>query len=149
MVVYIDATLLLLCFVLSLFCVFFVMIRRPPRSTRTDTLFPYTTLFRSRLRPASLPQQLSHGNTGAQAAGVVVEEPSPLVQQPEVGGRRLGQADDSLGEPTWPRVVERQDALGLLRRADGKPDPCSDPEPLDPPLAEPGPIGRAAWRDRG
>src|SRR3546814_15295416 len=31
--------------ILSLF--FFLMIRRPPRSTRTDTLFPYTTLFRS------------------------------------------------------------------------------------------------------
>src|SRR3546814_10967099 len=30
----------------SLSC-FFLMIRRPPRSTRTDTLFPYTTLFRS------------------------------------------------------------------------------------------------------
>src|SRR3546814_13966094 len=32
-----------------LVCVFFffLMIRRPPRSTRTDTLFPYTTLFRS------------------------------------------------------------------------------------------------------
>src|SRR3546814_13022851 len=33
-----------------LFCVFicfFLMIRRQPRSTRTDTLFPYTTLFRS------------------------------------------------------------------------------------------------------
>src|SRR3546814_19851846 len=29
---------------------FFLMIRRPPRSTRTDTLFPYTTLFRSRKR---------------------------------------------------------------------------------------------------
>src|SRR3546814_5532324 len=28
---------------------FFLMIRRPPRSTRTDTLFPYTTLFRSTL----------------------------------------------------------------------------------------------------
>src|SRR3546814_1780948 len=27
------------------------MIRRPPRSTRTDTLFPYTTLFRSRVAP--------------------------------------------------------------------------------------------------
>src|SRR3546814_16137620 len=26
---------------------FFLMLRRPPRSTRTDTLFPYTTLFRS------------------------------------------------------------------------------------------------------
>src|SRR3546814_4513469 len=30
-----------------LFSFFFLMIRRPPRSTRTDTLFPYTTLFRS------------------------------------------------------------------------------------------------------
>src|SRR3546814_14571076 len=30
-----------------LLCFFFLMIRRPPRSTRTDTLFPYTTLFRS------------------------------------------------------------------------------------------------------
>src|SRR3546814_15106312 len=29
---------------------FFLMIRRPPRSTRTDTLFPYTTLFRSSVR---------------------------------------------------------------------------------------------------
>src|SRR3546814_12884156 len=29
------------------YVVFFLMIRRPPRSTRTDTLFPYTTLFRS------------------------------------------------------------------------------------------------------
>src|SRR3546814_12665498 len=32
---------------LLLVCFFFLMIRRPPRSTRTDTLFPYTTLFRS------------------------------------------------------------------------------------------------------
>src|SRR3546814_15831336 len=31
-------------------CFFFLMIRRPPRSTRTDTLFPYTTLFRSSRR---------------------------------------------------------------------------------------------------
>src|SRR3546814_6317786 len=34
----------LLCYFLRFF---FLMIRRPPRSTRTDTLFPYTTLFRS------------------------------------------------------------------------------------------------------
>src|SRR3546814_10274089 len=34
------------CFCVDL-CFFFLMIRRPPRSTRTDTLFPYTTLFRS------------------------------------------------------------------------------------------------------
>src|SRR3546814_11012538 len=36
---------LCMCFCFCLF--FFLMIRRPPRSTRTDTLFPYTTLFRS------------------------------------------------------------------------------------------------------
>src|SRR3546814_16152931 len=35
---------------LYLCVIFFLIIRRPPRSTRTDTLFPYTTLFRS-LRP--------------------------------------------------------------------------------------------------
>src|SRR3546814_20043427 len=44
--------MLFLCFVLLYFLFsvslfFFLMIRRPPRSTRTDTLFPYTTLFRS------------------------------------------------------------------------------------------------------
>src|SRR3546814_13442605 len=33
---------------------FFLMIRRPPRSTRTDTLFPYTTLFRS--QPAQVDE---------------------------------------------------------------------------------------------
>src|SRR3546814_19176097 len=38
-------SLLLVFFRLCVF--FFLMIRRPPRSTRTDTLFPYTTLFRS------------------------------------------------------------------------------------------------------
>src|SRR3546814_9335549 len=32
-----------------MFCVVCLMRRRPPRSTRTDTLFPYTTLFRSRI----------------------------------------------------------------------------------------------------
>src|SRR3546814_961855 len=32
-----------------IFMFFFLIIRRPPRSTRTDTLFPYTTLFRSML----------------------------------------------------------------------------------------------------
>src|SRR3546814_2874263 len=44
---------------------FFLMIRRPPRSTRTDTLFPYTTLFRS-------PFVLSAGSlAGAQGPDLV------------------------------------------------------------------------------
>src|SRR3546814_12725441 len=36
-----------ICHHIFLLFFFFLMIRRPPRSTRTDTLFPYTTLFRS------------------------------------------------------------------------------------------------------
>src|SRR3546814_12627065 len=39
------------------FFFFFLMIRRPPRSTRTDTLFPYTTLFRSAQPGAGRLQQ--------------------------------------------------------------------------------------------
>src|SRR3546814_7769080 len=35
---------------------FFLMIRRPPRSTRTDTLFPYTTLFRSVYQEINRPK---------------------------------------------------------------------------------------------
>src|SRR3546814_16721919 len=51
--------LLLLCWsVLFSICVVFLMIRRPPRSTRTDTLFPYTTLFRS------IPAEDPHGSGG-------------------------------------------------------------------------------------
>src|SRR3546814_13827329 len=37
-------------FIITFFVFFCLMIRRPPRSTRTDTLFPYTTLFRSRVQ---------------------------------------------------------------------------------------------------
>src|SRR3546814_12846740 len=52
---------------------FFLMIRRPPRSTRTDTLFPYTTLFRSEGRGFD-PHPLHHpllGNPGNPAIGGV------------------------------------------------------------------------------
>src|SRR3546814_8097122 len=41
------AYMLFICGFFRFIFVFFLMIRRPPRSTRTDTLFPYTTLFRS------------------------------------------------------------------------------------------------------
>src|SRR3546814_19502484 len=42
---------LLFCFMRFFSFVFFLMIRLPPRSTRTDTLFPDTTLFRSDVQP--------------------------------------------------------------------------------------------------
>src|SRR3546814_1936570 len=39
------------------------MLRRPPRSTRTDTLFPYTTLFRAIINPRTARSQLVGGMT--------------------------------------------------------------------------------------
>src|SRR3546814_20172482 len=56
--VIICVSYVLVCIVLTLlYLFFFLMIRRPPRSTRTDTLFPYTTLFRSGCcwAPSSMP----------------------------------------------------------------------------------------------
>src|SRR3546814_20263744 len=48
------------------------MIRRPPRSTRTDTLFPYTTLFRSVLAVVDPPAQRRrvHAAVGGRARGI-------------------------------------------------------------------------------
>src|SRR3546814_18700148 len=43
--------------VVCLLCFVFLMIRRPPRSTRTDTLFPYTTLFRSLFKRTDVSSQ--------------------------------------------------------------------------------------------
>src|SRR3546814_6084438 len=46
------------------------MIRRPPRSTRTDTLFPYTTLFRSDRRADGQPDVLVSGRESPDLRGV-------------------------------------------------------------------------------
>src|SRR3546814_15176925 len=61
----------ILCVILTSYLylfVFFLMIRRPPRSTRTDTLFPYTTLFRSQCR-RRLCRLLARAGRGAARAG--------------------------------------------------------------------------------
>src|SRR3546814_779725 len=64
---------------------FFLMIRRPPRSTRTDTLFPYTTLFRSgqiqsmfQLVPGAL-EQIRAGKV--KALGIMAPERSDVLPQ--------------------------------------------------------------------
>src|SRR3546814_11217951 len=57
------------------------MIRRPPRSTRTDTLFPYTTLFRSAECRAGddtpRPPQASHGRLGPMSHIDLMAGPPP------------------------------------------------------------------------
>src|SRR3546814_12390370 len=66
--------------VLLLFC--FLMIRRPPRSTRTDTLFPYTTLFLSILPVKLQPPGPQHGHVCGrrQIALYAMAEPDDLLQ---------------------------------------------------------------------
>src|SRR3546814_13713304 len=44
-------------------CFLFLILRLTPRSTRTDTLFPYTTLFRSKPTPLATPPVRSHPKT--------------------------------------------------------------------------------------
>src|SRR3546814_15051271 len=48
-------------------CFFFIMIRRPPRSTRTDTLFPYTTRFRSAADRSAPMAVAAHSTAGCAA----------------------------------------------------------------------------------
>src|SRR3546814_19063552 len=60
------------------------MYRRPPRSTRTDTLFPYTTLFRS--EPVDGPHERHHGDL-VEVVGRLSptgEAPGAVARQPEV-----------------------------------------------------------------
>src|SRR3546814_11360811 len=49
---------------------FFLIIRQPPRSTRTDTLFPYTTLFRSKIAAAALQGFDERGEAGDAGLGL-------------------------------------------------------------------------------
>src|SRR3546814_12475561 len=75
-----------------IFFFFFLMIPRPPRSTRTDTLFPYTTLFRSPDYPGRC---LNHRNEGSlvdadhPANGVLFARRSTVVTPQNAPARRL------------------------------------------------------------
>src|SRR3546814_9206650 len=62
-----------------MFFFFFLMIRRPPRSTRTDTLFPYTTLFRSQCPPPRHRRQMKHPRL--RRAAYLHRPGEPLAQQ--------------------------------------------------------------------
>src|SRR3546814_7452496 len=81
------------------------MMRRPPRSTRTDTLFPYTTLFRSLLLPE------------LQLAGFDLREVEQIVDEAQ---QVLPGAVDVLRVLVVLRVIERPE--GLRRHHLGKAD---------------------------
>src|SRR3546814_16090707 len=121
---------------------FFLMIRRPPRSTRTDTLFPYTTLFRS----------------------AAVERASCRLQRCSTGCRTVLAADGSGGRTPGAKCAHRPDTrhrrwnsstspwrmrhpqlagagLNLIEQSDdgqGKNFPRRPPSPVDTLAHEPG-----------
>src|SRR3546814_4660187 len=85
------------------------MIRRPPRSTRTDTLFPYTTLFRSHVPLATL--EVDEAVLLLVAAGDTARGHMPLVVAPAALALAFGQRLDGLALPQRRLVDENQAAL--------------------------------------
>src|SRR3546814_7175024 len=84
----------MLLFILVCYCVsytilfFFLMIRRPPRSTRTDTLFPYTTLFRSvPLQGVDLDRQAVQQRTRRELVAVEAQKAAAALDLGIVGDR--------------------------------------------------------------
>src|SRR3546814_4553549 len=86
---------------LVLFLCFFLMIRRPPRSTRTDTLFPYTTLFRSQCFRLGLSNRAAR-----QRAARYIQR---LLWPPRLCDRRLIQSGRRTGHRQKPRRLSRSE----------------------------------------
>src|SRR3546814_14620913 len=87
-----------ICWSLSL-CFCYMMIRRPPRPTRTETLFPFTTLFRS---------------IDATGGGVGVVSAAEFVQDPRLVPIRLSDSEVLMDEAL---VCLRERAAGKVIRA--------------------------------
>src|SRR3546814_16013830 len=110
---------------------FFLMRRRPPRSTRTNTLFPYTTLFRSRTRlPAGqvrhLRQHRAHREDSARAnPGRVTLVPADaqrqIIHSPIVGHHSPPAAFTRVVERRLSQNRAQHDALWSLAKTRGRP----------------------------
>src|SRR3546814_14585190 len=121
---------------------FFLMIRRPPRSTRTDTLFPYTTLFRSqeflracrrrpgRHRPRRRAESRQH-------------RPGPpagrRVYHPPAGGEKLPARQRSLPRPPGPRGDPPPPPPPPPPQSPHSPPDTGSPPPRDTPPPPPSP----------
>src|SRR3546814_21075565 len=92
---------------------FFLMIRRPPRSTRTDTLFPYTTLFRS--QPAH--QRYVHPGPLVLSAAPL-KYPTPMADRDRTVSRRSEPSSRTtlIGEQPNPwDLLQPQDVMSRHR----------------------------------
>src|SRR3546814_1731230 len=134
------------------------MIRRPPRSTRTDTLFPYTTLFRS-LRVLSVRGEIMASTRFQRLAlllggATAIVMPAPLLAQ----DNQVYQFDipaQALGDAL--RRVAAQAGLQLYAAADDVNDLAAPrvrgamtaQQAIETLLAGTQKIGRASWGERG
>src|SRR3546814_2144085 len=98
------------------------MTRRPPRSTRTDTLFPYTTLFRS-TRPLRRAFQAPRGDGPRRPAAAepprrlrAGRAPGPDPRHGDRQPQRLRLPAPGLGRGRRPVPAARRDAPGAARR---------------------------------
>src|SRR3546814_20764159 len=100
------------------------MIRRPPRSTRTDTLFPYTTLFRSRTRVGAFEQ----------ARGLVAGEREVPRHRAHVAATEFAVQADQFGarQKAVPRAHHRVLAVGIA----GFRLTAENPAEIEQPVAE-------------
>src|SRR3546814_2604598 len=78
------------------------MIRRPPRSTRTDTLFPYTTLFRSRQRAEDARRSRLLDRSGFALLLSAAFDPQQVAR---IEQKRAGEAQEEVG-PAYGRAAK-------------------------------------------
>src|SRR3546814_2503165 len=90
------------------------MIRRPPRSTRTDTLFPYTTLFRSeRDRPAPGAEENSQNWRGVIKRQTVGVDPFQVIAVPNNPDRMVVSTRGDMGRGVIPLEVASDSPLAF------------------------------------
>src|SRR3546814_8857612 len=112
------------------------MIRRPPRSTRTDTLFPYTTLFRSqgadlvdkandkvvkmrfRTKAQQADEAAGESAAGGEGAGEGIDEE---IEEIADDGSQAGGDDDDFEEASDEELAEQQ----LRKQTGDDPETCT------------------------
>src|SRR3546814_12882250 len=109
------------------------MIRRPPRSTRTDTLFPYTTLFRSLRRQ------------GRAGEGCLSDQHEPWAPPPGLPLPSQGEGPKLAAEAAPTRAMAMSVSLQKLRALRREVGSASPPSRASPAVK----IGRAPHTERG
>src|SRR3546814_16393484 len=107
----------------------FLMIRRPPRSTRTDTLFPYTTLVRS--RPAQSSDRDRPAPAAAHRTRRSTAPPAPHRPAMPPPTRASAQVPRRSSASPFPQSPDRKPKPGVGRA------PCRSPQPFAKPAPPP------------